>query len=217
MKKWSNFWPFLGAVLLLTVGNGDWVLAPLALFLIDSFGIQFFILAVLFNIELIGWYKFWRWFFVSFLPQRRKIKETINFTKEVAQELKARGYVDKFVEHFENTFEWAVHPDCWLFRVIKAGGHAGMLFLGFEPFVTGGRMAGVLFCVTTGWKNGLYSLMLGNCVHVLIVLGSWNLILYLWDKYRDPLILLVVTSAIFMASRYVWKRLKHSQHLSKSP
>lgn len=217
MKKWSNIWPFLGAILLLTAGNGDWVLAPLLISLIDSLGIQFFILTVLFNVELIGWYKFWRWFFVSFLSQRRKIKETINFTKEVAQELKARGYVDRFVEHFENTFEWAVHPDRWLFRVVKAGGHAGMLFLGFEPFVTGGRMAGVIFCVTTRWKNGLYSLMLGNCVHVIIVMGSWNIMFYLWDMYQCLFILLIIIFVVFMVRINIWKKLKHHQNLPKSP
>jgi hypothetical protein len=187
--------------LLLTAGNGDWVVIPLVMFLVKSFWSQFFVSAVLLNIELFAWYKFWRWFFISFLPERKKIRETIDFTKEVARELKVRGYIDRVVEHFENTFEWAVHPDRWLFRTIKAGGHVGMFFLGFEPFVMGGRMAGVILCVTTNWKNGLYSLVIGNCVHVLIAMGSWNLVFYLWDQYKVVLILLTFILGLLMAKK----------------
>lgn len=198
----------MGAFLLATVGSGDWVIMPLVLFLVNSFWGQFLILAVLLNIELFAWYKFWRWFFISFLPERKKIRKTIEFTEEVAKELKRKGYAERVVDHFENNFEWAVHPDRWLSRTIKAVGHAGMFFLGWEPFVIGGRMVGVILCVTTNRKSGLYSLMAGNCIHVLIAMGSWHLVFYLWDEYKVWLILFGVITLLFAARGYVWKKLK---------
>lgn len=217
MKKWQNVRPFLGALLLLTVGNGDWVLVPLVMLTINSFWSQFLILAVLLNVELVGWYKFWRWFFISFLPERKKIKTTINFTKEITTELKRKGILDRIVDFFEDQFEWAVRPDRWLIKAMKAGGHFVMLFLGFEPFMTGGRMAGVIFCVTTGFKNGLYSLMAGNCVHVLISMGSWNLVFYIWSQYRSFFILAVLILVLFIVRECVWKKPERKQDQPKSP
>ena len=185
-RLWGNIWPFFGAMLLF-VCNVDWIVAPFLNSYSLSFWNKFFILAPLANLELVGWYSFWRWFFVSFLPRRKKIKETINFTKEVAQELKTRGYVDRVAEHFENTFEWAVNPNQHLFKIVKAWGHLGMLFLGFEPFVAGGRVVGVIFCATTRWKNGLISLIIGNSIHVIITISSWDLLFYLWNAHRVEL------------------------------
>lgn len=190
---------------------------PIVTFLVDSFWSQFLILIILLNVELICWYKFWRWFLTSFLPERKKIRETIDFTKEVALELKQTGYAERIVEHFENTFEWATHPDGRLFKMIKAGGHTMVLFLGAEPFVMGGRVAGVIFCATTGFRNGLYSLVVGNCVHVLISMGMWGLTFYIWEQYRGPFILVVTILLLFMARGYFWKRLKREQSSQKSP
>lgn len=177
------------------------------MFLVKPFWIQFFTLAVLLNVELVVWYRFWRWFFTAFLPERKKIRETIDFTKQVARELKRKGYAERVVEHFESTFEWAVHPDRWLFRTIKAGGHVGMFFLGWEPFIMGGRMAGVILCVTTRWKSGLYPLAVGNCIHVLIVMGSWSLIFFLWEQYKGSFVIATIVFALFMARSYIWKKL----------
>lgn len=216
MKRWNNIWPFLGAILLF-IFNVDWVVA----FFLNSFNLSFWnkflILAPLANLELVGWYLFWRWFFKSFIPERKNIKETINFTKEVAQELKMRGYVDRIVEHFEKTFEWAVNPNQYLFKVVKAWGHLGMLFLGVEPFVSGGRIVGVIFCATTGWKNGMVSLIIGNTAHVLITIGSWNLFFYLWDTYRTQLIIGTVVAILFFARGFIWRKLSGGQEPPKSP
>lgn len=216
MKKWRNVWPFLGAVFLLTIGNGDWVVTPFVMWLVDSFWAQFFILAVLLNIELVGWYRFWRWFFVSFLPERKKIRTTIDFTKGITTKLKRKGILDEIVGFFEDQFEWAAHPDRWLIKTMKAGGHLLMLFFGAEPFITGGRMAGTIFCATTGFKTGLYSLMVGNCVHVLLSIGLWHLLFYAWEKYRAPLLLSAIISVLFMARGYIWKKLKKNQTEQKS-
>ena len=188
------------------------------MWLIGSFWVEFFILIVLLNIELFGWYKFWRWFFTSFLPERKKIRKTIDFTKEITEEitkeleqekeLKEEGIFSRIVNFFEDQFEWAIHPDRWLVKVMKAGGHSLMLFLGAEPFVMGGRVAGVIFCATTGFKNGIYSLMIGNCFHVLISMGLWNLTFYIWTRYRGLFILSATILFLFMARGYIWKKLK---------
>lgn len=169
--------------MLLTLLNVDFVLAPAVRTITSEFWGMFGILVVLANIELVLWYRFWRWFFVRFLPERRQIRETVEFAKELGGELKRKGYIDRVIDHFENTFKWATNPDRWLFRVVKAWGHAGMLFLGFEPFITGGRLIGVIFCATTGWKQGLISLLIGNAVHVMITIGSWEIIYYLIDQF----------------------------------
>lgn len=198
MKKWRNIWPFLGAVLL-TVFSIDWVVAPFLRSLFDSMWLLFVILVPFANAELLGWYCFWRWFYTSFLPGRKKVMETIELAKEIGSDLKHDGYIDRVVDHFEVSFNWAVNPDRWLLKTIKAWGHIGMLFLGLEPFVAGGRLIGVVLCATIGWKSGLYSLMIGNCVHVLFVIGSWNFVFYIWEQHKNtilasliPLLLLLI-------------------------
>lgn len=212
-NRWSLVWPFLSAMLLF-VCNVDWVVAPLLNSYSFSFWNKFFILAPLANTELVGWYCFWRWFFTSFLPERKKIKETINFTKEVALELKTSGYADRVVEHFESTFEWAVNPNRHLFKIVKAWGHFGMLFLGFEPFIAGGRVVGVIFCATTGWKNGLISLIIGNSVHVIITISSWDLLFYLWNAHRIELVGVSIASVLL---GLLYKKLRGDKDSSKSP
>lgn len=182
---WGNVWPFLGA-LILAVANVDWVLIPFVFPLIfDTFWSTAWAAQIVANIEIFGWYKFWRWFFIKFLPKRRRVRETIDFTKELTQELKERGYVALIVLYFEKQFEWAVNPNQWAFKALKAGSHFGMFFLGFEPFSPGGRFVGVVFCVTTGWARGLYSLCLGNIIHVFISIGSWELIFKMLNWVKD--------------------------------
>ncbi len=186
MKKWRDTWPFLGAVVL-AILNVDWVLAPLIRSFVDSMLLLFVILVILANAELLGWFHFWRWFFTSFIPRRHEIRETVEFAKEIGTELKQKGYIDRVVDHFESTFRWATNPNQWLFRVIKTGGHFGMVFLGFEPFVAGGRLVGVLFCATTGWKAGIYPLCVGNAIHILVVIGSWEIIFYIGHSLKQML------------------------------
>lgn len=199
---------------MLTIANGDWVITPFVMWLIDSFWIQFFTLAVLLNIELFGWYRFWRWFFVSFLPERKKVRVIIDFTKEIKEELKQEielkqpGIINRIVIFFEDQFEWAVHPDRRFIKVMKAGGHSLMLFFGAEPFVMGGRMTGTIFCATTGFKNGIYSLMIGNCGHIMISIGFWNLIFYVWEKYQNLFLLFAIISVLFLAIKLIWKKLQ---------
>ena len=201
-------WPFFGAFLLATLGSGDWVIMPIVMWLIGSFWMQFLALAILLNIEIALWYKFWRWFFVKFLPKRKNVQKTIDFTKEFARELKQKGYVERIVEFCEDTFEWAVHPDRWLFRLVNASRFFGLLFLGFEPFISGGRVFGVIFCVTTNHKNGLYPLMAGNCVHVLLSLGYWNLTFYLWHEYKSFFFLFAAVFILYLFREHISRKIK---------
>lgn len=174
----NDFWHFLGGVVLF-VANIDWIIIPTILIPLFQFTLTTYIIAiVLANIELVMWYRFWRWFFVSWLARRKSIKETIEFTKGIANEAKkdekVRGYLCRIIDRFENTFAWATNPKRWLWKIVKAGGHFGLLFLGFEPFFWGGRLVGTVFCATIGWKNGIYSLCLGNSLHVIITILSWK-------------------------------------------
>ena len=179
MGKWREASVFIGAGLLV-VCNVDWVIIPLLKPFFHSLWSLWLVVAIIANIELILWYHFWRWFFTKWLAHRRSIEQTIEFAKEIGSELKAEGYIDRVVTYFEHTFTWASNPEGRLFKIVKAWGHAGMLFLGFEPFVFGGRLVGVVFCATTGWTSGLYMLVIGNSVHVLVSVGTWEAIFVVW-------------------------------------
>lgn len=204
MKK-RNIWPFIGAILL-TIANGDWIITPLVMKAIDKFWVQFFILAGLLNLELILWYKFWHWFIKFFLTNRKKIRETIDFTREITKELKKelkdKEIIDRIIDYFEQNFEWAVHPDRWFIKLIKTGskifGHFLMFFLGIEPFIQGGRFTGIIICVSIGFRSGLYSLIIGNCGHILINMGMWNLTFYFWDNFKAPFIVVLSVFMVFV-------------------
>lgn len=183
----NDFWHFLGGVILALI-NIDWIVIPAILIPLFEFTWPTYIFTIILaNIELVLWYKFWRWFLTSWLARRKKIKETIEFAKEIASEAKedeeVRGYLDRIVDYFENTFKWATNPNKLLWKIIKFGGHVGAFFLGAEPIVAGGRVIGVLFCATTGWRNGIYSLCIGNVFHVIFTILWWKTGLQFWDYF----------------------------------
>jgi hypothetical protein len=159
-----------------------------------SYWALFVVLSVLATLEIIIWYKFWRWFFISYLPRKKEIRKTIEFAKEISGELKrdgyierlkSDGYIDRVIYRCEEIFRWATHSESWHFKKIKAWGHLGLFILGVEPFFSGGRIAGVIFCSTLGWSKGLYSLCIGNIFHVAITVGFWKyfheFVGYLWS------------------------------------
>ena len=83
-----------------------------------------------------------------------------------------------------------------------------MFGLGAESLISGGRLIGTILCASTKRKNWLYSLIIGNTIHVAISVGTWKLFFYLWDEYKGWLILFTIISLLFMARGYVWKKLK---------
>lgn len=176
MSRQRTPWVFVGAGLLVLC-NVDWVVIPILQPFFTSIWHLWIVVAAIANVELWLWYRFWRWFFVRWLPGRKSIGETIEFAAELKGELREEGYIQRVVTHFEETFTWASDPKGKLFKIVKAWGHAGMFFLGCEPVIFGGRLVGVVFCATTGWKSGLWTLMIGNGIHVLISVGTWEAII----------------------------------------
>ncbi len=76
-----------------------------------------------------------------------------------------------------------------------------MFFLGWEPFVAGGRIAGVLFCATLGWKAGLCTLLFGNIFHIAYMIGVWSLIFRFikWEYALASVLILIL--AVFLKSK----------------
>lgn len=215
MKKEVSNWPFLGAALLFA-SNIDLILVPLVLNPSGlSFWIKYWIAMPIANLEILGWFYFWRWFAWKWLPKREKIEEAVEFVKSVIELLREHGLLKTITIKALWTFRWATNPNRLLF--LKKWGHAWMLFLGAEPFFTGGRLLGVVSCGAARWKAGLISLCIGNAIHVYVSIKSWDLIFYLWDEYKGWLILFSFITLLFMARGYIWKKLKREQNLQKSP
>lgn len=214
-KKEVSNWPFLGAAVLF-VANVDLILVPFVLKPLGlSFWAMFWITMPIANLEILGWFYFWRWFGWEWLPQRERVKETIEFTKGVIEELQEVGLLETIKNRAIRTFRWANNPNRK--NSLKKWGHAWMLFLGAEPFFTGGRLLAVISCGATRWKAGLVSLCIGNAFHVYISIKSWDLIFYLWDEYKGWLILFTIIAVLFAARGYIWKRLRREQSSPKSP
>lgn len=206
LKKWKDNLPFLGA-LLLFFANVDWFIIP---FVLEPWGLSFWttfwIAAPIANLEIIGWFYFWRWFAWEWLPKREKIEEAVEFVKSVIELLREHGVLKTITIKALYTFRWATNKE--RVQSLKKWGHFWMLFLGIEPFFSGGRLLGVISCAATRWKAGIISLCIGNAVHIYISIKTWKLTFYLWDEYKGWLIMLGVIFLLVMARGYVWKRLK---------
>lgn len=209
MKKEEKLskWPFLWGFLLYTAGNVDYVIIPFILEPLKlSFWQTFLIATPLANAEVIGGFYFWSWFTWKWLPTTESVKETVELTKSIITLLREYGLLGTIMYKVRETFKWAINSR--FSRFVKAWGHLGMFGLGAESFVSGGRLVGTIICASTKWKNGLYSLVIGNTIHVAISVGMWKLFFYLWDEYKGWLILFGIITLLFMARGYVWKRLK---------
>lgn len=185
----------------------DWVIIPFVLQPLKlSFWTTFWMAAALANLEIIGWYYFWRWFAWEWLPKREKIEEAVEFVKSVIELLREFGLLKTITIKALRTFRWATNPN--RLRSLKKWGHAWMLFLGVEPFIGGGRLLGVVSCAATRWRVGLVSLCIGNTIHVYISIKTWKLTFYLWDQYKWQFISLLIAGALFWAGKLIYKNLK---------
>ena len=194
----------------------DWFIIPLILGPLKlSLRATFWITTFLANLEIVGWFYFWKWFTWVWLPKREKIEEAVEFVKGVIELLREHGLLKTITIKALWTFRWATNPD--RVRSLKKWGHFWMLFLGVEPFFAGGRILGVIACSATRWKAGLISLCIGNVVHVYISIKTWKLTFYLWDLYRTQFVVLVIITVLLLVVRLIWKNLKQERDLSKSP
>jgi len=208
LTKWRNIWPFLGAAVLYTAGNPDYVIIPFVLEPLGlSFWTMFWVVAFIANLEIIGGYFFWRWFVWTWLPKTKPIKETIKMTKSIIDLLIEYGLLGTIEYKIRETFEWATNPNRNFVQFIKRWGHVGMFCLGAESFVSGGRSIGTIACASTKWPRGLYALIIGNFIHIATTIWTWKLFFYLWDKYKLPVIVVGVVFAILIGMNFIRKKL----------
>ena len=215
MKHEKNVskWPFFWGSLLYTAGNIDYVILP---FILKPLGLSFwgmFLIATpLANLEIVGGYYFWKWFTWKWLPTTEPIKEKVELTKGIIALLKEYGLLETIIYKVREQFKWATSNR--FSKLVGAWGHAGMFILGAESFISGGRLIGTVLCASTKKKNGLYSLMVGNVIHVAVSIWTWNLFFYLWNSHR---IELVGASIAITLLGLLYKKLRGDKESPKSP
>jgi len=215
-KKKISKWPFVWGFLLYTAGNIDYCIIP---FILEPMGLSFwgkFLIATpLANLEIIAGFYFWYWFAWKWLPTTESVKETVELTKSIITLLKEYGLLGTIIYKVRGTFKWATSNK--FSRFIKVWGRIGMFSLGAESFISGGRLVGTILCASTKSKNGLYYLMAGNTIHVAISVWTWGLVFYLWDIYRVELVSFCIIMTLFIARRFIWKKLIGDKEPPKSP
>lgn len=173
-------WQYLIGILIFIL-NVDLVLVPLLKF---KFGINgwslFWIILILANMEMYGWYWFWGWWkhgvFSNFFAKRlqdKRVQEVLELGKDIRHTLTLTGQWQKAKDFFFNVFAWATDDGNRFLKRIKRGGYPVLFFMAVEP-LPGGRTVGVVFCGMINWRGGLLALMLGNAVHVGWVVGLVN-------------------------------------------
>jgi len=169
----QRLWPLVIAICV-AFCNTDVVVVPT----LKTWGIASWLLVTLVlaiaTVELIWWFWFWRWV-IRLVAEVRQIRATVQFGKELGQELKYQGYVDRVLKHLETTYAKAIAPDNHVNRKIRRWGYLALFVLGIEP-TPGGRAIGVIFCGACNWRRGLWVLIFGNVFHVLSVIWGWNLL-----------------------------------------
>ncbi len=168
-------WPLLIAVIIATVLNFDYFLAPI---LRRGLGLSCWSLLIVGMCLSVSEALYEYWFFgwlVNFIKEYGKIKETIRFGKKISRELERDGYIDRIVNYFKYNFDKAIDPDNKVVKAIKAGGWLTLFVAGLEPFPTG-RTIGIILSRIAGSRKALYTVMIGNLIHVAIVVGVWELL-----------------------------------------
>lgn len=207
-KQQVSNWPFFWGFLLYTAGNVDYVVIPLILQPLGlSFWKIFLIATPLANLEIVAGYRFWSWFTWKWLPTTEPVKDTVELTKDIITLLREEGLLGTIIYKIRENFKWATTSNKFS-RFINTGGHFGMFCLGAESFVSGGRLIGTVLCASTKRKNGLYSLIVGNTIHVAISIWTWNWLFYFWDEYRGWLMTVAIMAVLFIVGRYFWRKIK---------
>lgn len=209
-------WPFLWGVLLY-IANVDYVVIPFVIGPLNmSFWTTFWMAVLLANLEIFCGFYFWSWFTWKWLPTTEPVKDTVELTKNIITLLKEYGLLGTIKYKISKTFEWATSNK--FSKFIKTWGHVGMFVLGAESIVSGGRLVGTVLCASMKWKNGLYALMVGNTIHIVISVWTWGLFFDLWGEYKRLFIVIVIVMiTLFMAGRYILKRMQINKVSLKSP
>lgn len=174
MKNIGKYWP---AILALIVGflNTDLVVIPFLRSM--DIGTQYLsvICCPFSTAELAYWYWFWGWF-GKLLISTKIVSDDIAFSKEkILADIRAGGAFNQIMHYFVEKYRWLVRDDHRVIRWIKRGGHASLFAIGFLP-EPGSRMIGLILCRSLHFKKGFYSLAAGNFLHILYIIGGWNLV-----------------------------------------
>ncbi|MEX1064047.1 MAG: hypothetical protein WD898_01825 [Candidatus Paceibacterota bacterium] len=175
-------WQYLIPVLLI-IFQIDLIIIPVLRQAGLSFWKIYFIAMPMGTAELFIQYYFFSWFRkeVVLTVLKRKaaqeglVKEGIELVQQVRQQ--NYGVSTRIKNYCFKIYASSTDPDNKTVKKIKRGGHGIMLLLGLEPWVYGGRLFGVVNCSAIGWRNGLYSLALGNAVRMTGIVAAWDFIL----------------------------------------
>lgn len=184
-------WQYGGAIALYIL-NVDWILMPKLKWLGLNGWLLFAVTSILAVLELYLGYLFWDWFrrvavkeFAKRAAQSDMVQEAIEMGAEIKNDLTEAGLWDKFksrvINFLFNAYHQATDENHRFMKWLKRGGGMGMFLFGINP-EPGTRTFGAIFCGTTGWKNGLYPLAMGNILRVAYMVGVWDIIFRLFKN-----------------------------------
>lgn len=137
-----------------------------------------FSISILATLELLYLFYFIRELIKSVIHTKH-IQEDINFGKEVGEELKRSGMLNRLKWHFVNKYHWVINHNGRFIKWAKRGSYAAIFLLSASPEL-GGRLTAVTICSVANSKKMLVVAMIGNIVHILSltwVIGLiWNLV-----------------------------------------
>lgn len=193
-KGWWH-WQY-PALTLLSIFNADSFLIPT----LQGFGVVgwrlYYYVVPIATVEIFLWYLLLAWFGRVAVPEitkaretlanklvgEREVKEGLFLAKRVWKLLQDSGLLEWIVGYAERIYAKMHLKLDRLIQKLNHRRHLAMLILGAEPFIAGGRFAGVLFCLKFKWPAGLLTLALGNLFHIAYMLGLWKIIFYLFKK-----------------------------------
>lgn len=164
----------------------DWILMPA----IQARGVTGWYLFILTSIlaiaELFCWLYWAKWFrsvalveFAKKAAKTKEIQEAIALGKEIRNEMKSKEIwtraKNKVVDYSFGLFQKVTDENNRFVKWLKRGGAITMFLFGINP-EPGTRTIGAIFCGTTGWKNGIYPLAVGNVARVAYMVGLWHII-----------------------------------------
>ena len=171
--KTVQYWP-IGVAVLISICNIDFLIIPW-LKTINLSPLNIFVLvSLLGSIELSYWYWFWGWF-IKIVEYSQLVRESIEFSKEIAVDLKKQGFIDRVINYYAKRFNGATNKTSRLMKWVHRGGYVSAFVIGLIP-EPGIRIAGVIFCKSIQWRTGFVALMAGNIFHIGYIVGGWHFI-----------------------------------------
>lgn len=115
------------------------------------------------------------------LIHTRQIQEDMEFGKEVGEELKRSGLLNKLNWHFVNKYHWVINHNGRFMKWARRGSYAAIFLLSASPEL-GGRLTAVIICSVANSKKMLVVAMIGNIVHIMSLTWVIGLIWSLAQK-----------------------------------